>query len=116
MELVIKDDFSSGYDKLRYVPPWDIEITSNKDHHEDYACNKVLEVWGTLEKDIFLFVPKHKDKFVIFNNTKGKFHIKACCKNNKKDVVVIESGSKVAIECTGEPDFLLNKISGPELL
>ena len=53
---------------------------------------------------------------VIFNNTKGKFHIKACCKNNKKDVVIIESGSKVAIECTGEPDFLLNKISGPELL
>ena len=116
MALVIKDDFGSGYDSIQVLHPFDMLIKSNKEKYEDNACNKILEVKGVLQRDTSIYVPKEKNQFVIFNNTKGNYRIFMCCKDYETDKIEIEQGYKIAIQCLGSPDYIVKKISGAELL
>ena len=116
MALVIKDDFASGYDSIQVLHPFDMVIKSNKEQYEDNACNKILEVKGVLQRDTNIFVPKEKNQFVIFNNTKGNFKIFMCCKDFETNKIELKQGYKTAIQCLGAPNYSVENISGKDLL
>lgn len=116
MELTLPDDFCSGYDRFTVFPPYDIFINTNNKDTNAIAKNKILEINGTLKKDLFIFFPLQEDMFVIVNNTKGSFKVLLACKGFEKYGTEIEQGYKIAVKCFGRPNYEIKKLSGPEFL